>query len=70
MGLPRSTRPARFVLAVPVGWVERSETHNVPGAKEMGFASAQPILRAKVFNGGDFKELVDTGTEMEKAWLA
>src|SRR6185295_7189775 len=30
----------------PVGWVERSETHLLLSRKVMGFASAQPILRA------------------------
>ena len=29
-----------------VGWVERSETHQIRAGKMMGFARAQPILRA------------------------
>jgi hypothetical protein len=29
-----------------VGWVERSETHQFPARKMMGFARALPILRA------------------------
>jgi hypothetical protein len=45
----------------PVGWVERSDTHRVIGilanghrtcSKVMGFASAQPILRAIMVAGG------------------
>jgi hypothetical protein len=31
----------------PVGWVERSETHQIRSGKRMGFARAQPILRAQ-----------------------
>ena len=29
-------------------WVERSDTHQLPFAKVMGFAKAQPILRARM----------------------
>jgi hypothetical protein len=48
--LPHRLHPDRragAAGAARVGWVERSETHHLRGREQMGFASAQPILRAR-----------------------
>ena len=43
----RIERQRKPGFSQPVGWVERSETHQIHSDKTMGFASAQPILQAQ-----------------------